>query len=83
MKSINEIYDMSDDTLCAEAYKAAHHKLTQLNPELELLVDELIVRLQVYHTKTDKIKTDLIEEIQKGPHTWEDAIERMKEYVRN
>lgn len=53
-KDINEIYDMSDDTLCAKAHEAAHHKLTQLNPELELLVDELIVRLQVYHTKTKK-----------------------------
>jgi hypothetical protein len=59
MRSQKEIYDMSDDTLCAKAYEAAHHKLTQLNPELELLVDELIVRLQMYRGRCFRNKCEI------------------------
>jgi len=47
-----DTYDMSNDTLCAEAYKLAHEESN--NSDLALLVDELIVRVQVYVTKSKK-----------------------------
>ena len=46
-----DTYDMSSDTLCAKAYKLAHEDSN--NPDLTLLVDELIVRVQVYATKSN------------------------------
>jgi hypothetical protein len=45
-----DTYDMSSDTLCAKAYKLAHEE--GHDPDLALLVDELIVRVQVYTTKS-------------------------------
>ena len=47
-----DTYDMSNDTLCAEAYKLAHEESN--NSDLALLVDELIGRVQVYVTKSKK-----------------------------
>ena len=47
-----DTYDMSNDTLCAKAYKLAHEESN--NSDLALLVDELIVRVQVYTTKSKK-----------------------------
>ena len=47
-----DTYDMSSDTLCAKAYKLAHEESN--NSDLALLVDELIVRVQVYTTKSKK-----------------------------
>jgi len=46
-----DTYDMSSDTLCAKAYKLAHEDSN--NPDLALLVDELIVKVQVYATKSN------------------------------
>ena len=50
-----DTYNMSNDTLCAEAYKLAHEDSN--NPNLALLVDELIVRVRVYIPKSNEAST--------------------------
>ncbi len=69
MRSQEEISNLTDDKLCAEAYEAAHHKLTQLNPELALLVDELIVRVFPSTRNGNHVTGDILNGPDKGKQT--------------
>jgi len=51
-----DTYDMSSDTICAKAYKLTHEDPN--NPDLTLLVDELIVRVQVYANKVRRLSIE-------------------------
>ena len=47
-----DTYNMSNDSLCAEAYKLAHEDSN--NPNLALLVNKLIVRVRIYIPKSNE-----------------------------